>query len=191
MLGGTVYYRADRLKHTEYVKLMDKQKAQEKREKWIKELEARDAEDKMWREKLGKIHDMQREEEERLLIEEARQKRMKATDDGEGVVTKLKKDIKKEIGEKKKKGDIAGRAENEKKAEPAEPEPEEKYVSILGEREEGGFLGHKHVAGFYEHRFKPMVDSYFPQKNTGEGSEENPGAENSNDRPGTESSEKK
>ena len=72
MLGGSLYYNADRLKRNEYVKLKKKREAQEKKEAWIRELEARDEEDKEWRSKVGKVRDAQREEVDTRLLEEKR-----------------------------------------------------------------------------------------------------------------------
>ena len=64
MVGGSFYYNADRLKRKEYTDLMAKRKAQEKRDAWLRELEARDQEDKVWREKLWMVRDCQRVERE-------------------------------------------------------------------------------------------------------------------------------
>lgn len=46
MVAGGMYYAEDRNKQKELWKLKEQQKAEEKRAKWIKELEARDEEDK-------------------------------------------------------------------------------------------------------------------------------------------------
>ncbi len=96
MLGGSYYYNADRLKRKEFTDLMKQRKAQEKKDAWIRELEARDLEDKEWREKLGKVRDFQREELENEAIEEKR-RREGRNDDGRGVIGALKdkmKDVK-------------------------------------------------------------------------------------------------
>ena len=70
MLGGSYFYNADRLKRKEYTDLVNWRKAQEKKDAWIRELEARDQEDREWRKKLGMARDFQREEAEREAIEE-------------------------------------------------------------------------------------------------------------------------
>ncbi|KAI1173592.1 hypoxia induced protein conserved region-domain-containing protein [Nemania sp. FL0916] len=46
MLGGSIYYNADRQKRKELIKLEAEQRAQEKNQKWLRELEVRDEEDK-------------------------------------------------------------------------------------------------------------------------------------------------
>ena len=54
MVAGGMYYSADRHKQKELRKLQQQQDAEEKRQKWIKELEARDEEDKAVKERLEK-----------------------------------------------------------------------------------------------------------------------------------------
>lgn len=54
MVAGGMYYQEDRHKQRELWKLEQQQAAEEKRIKWIKELEARDEEDKALRERLEK-----------------------------------------------------------------------------------------------------------------------------------------
>ena len=120
MLGGSYYYNADRLKRKEYTDLAKRQKAQEKKDAWIRELEARDEEDKEWREKLGKARDFQREELERVAIEE-KKRREGRSDDGKGVINALKGKIK----------DVKG-SEADKEA----AELEQKKVLIREKRQE-------------------------------------------------------
>jgi septal ring factor EnvC (AmiA/AmiB activator) len=52
MVAGGMYYAEDRHKQRELWKLKQQQEAEEKRQKWIRELEARDEEEKAFREKL-------------------------------------------------------------------------------------------------------------------------------------------
>lgn len=52
MVAGGMYYSADRHKQKELWKLQQEQEAEEKRIKWIKELEVRDAEDQALKDKL-------------------------------------------------------------------------------------------------------------------------------------------
>lgn len=54
MVAGGMYYAEDRKKQKEVWKLKQQQEAEEKRQKWIKELEARDEEDKAFREFMEK-----------------------------------------------------------------------------------------------------------------------------------------
>ncbi len=55
MVAGGMYFAEDRKKHQELNKLKAAQEAEEKRLKWIKELEARDEEDRVVRERLDKL----------------------------------------------------------------------------------------------------------------------------------------
>ncbi len=55
MVAGGMYYAEDRRKTQELSKIKAAQEAEEKRLKWIKELEARDEEDKAVRERLSKM----------------------------------------------------------------------------------------------------------------------------------------
>ena len=93
MLGGSWYYNADRLKRKEFTNLIAKKKAQEKKEAWIRELEARDAEDKEWRAKLGRVRDSKREEAEREAVEEMKRREGKS-DDGRSIIESLKGKLK-------------------------------------------------------------------------------------------------
>ncbi|OAQ62628.1 mitochondrial hypoxia responsive domain-containing protein [Pochonia chlamydosporia 170] len=54
MVAGSMYYSQDRQKTKELRKLKEERDAEEKRQKWIRELEARDEEDKMMRASLEK-----------------------------------------------------------------------------------------------------------------------------------------
>jgi len=54
MVGGGLYYSNDRRRTKEQRKLMEAQEAEEKRLKWIRELEARDREEKELRESMGR-----------------------------------------------------------------------------------------------------------------------------------------
>ncbi|KAI4160257.1 MAG: hypothetical protein L6R39_000252 [Caloplaca ligustica] len=62
MVAGSFYYNKDRILRKEYHALMQEKKAQDKRDLWIKELEARDREEKDWREKLAKVTEKREEE---------------------------------------------------------------------------------------------------------------------------------
>lgn len=54
MVAGGMYYQDDRHKKRELWKLQQQQEVEEKRQKWIKELEARDEEDKALKDRLEK-----------------------------------------------------------------------------------------------------------------------------------------
>ena len=72
MLAGSFYYNSDRILRKEYNKVVQERKAQEKRNAWIKELEARDLEEKEWRGKVAKVREKQKEDIEARQAKEAR-----------------------------------------------------------------------------------------------------------------------
>jgi len=57
LVGGSVYYAEDRQKRKMMEGAVAEKKVQEKKEAWIKELEARDAEDKRERERVRLIRE--------------------------------------------------------------------------------------------------------------------------------------
>lgn len=73
MLAGSFYYNSDRILRHEFEKVKTAQKAKEKNEAWIRELEARDREDKDWKVRMGKVREAQKEEVEKRE-EKARRK---------------------------------------------------------------------------------------------------------------------
>lgn len=58
---GSMYWKGDREKRKHYEGLLGEKKAQEKRDAWIRELEARDREDEIERQKREKRRQAQRE----------------------------------------------------------------------------------------------------------------------------------
>ncbi|KOS21500.1 Respiratory supercomplex factor 1 [Escovopsis weberi] len=54
MVAGSMYYQKDREKNKELRKLQEQREAEERRQKWIRELEIRDEEDKVLKERLQK-----------------------------------------------------------------------------------------------------------------------------------------
>ncbi|WZH41778.1 hypoxia induced protein conserved region-domain-containing protein [Fusarium acuminatum] len=67
MLAGSMYYQKDREKSKELRQLQEQKDAEEKRQKWIRELEIRDEEEKAMRAKLEK----RRQEVQAMRAEEA------------------------------------------------------------------------------------------------------------------------
>ncbi|KAL9131510.1 MAG: hypothetical protein Q9217_000589 [Psora testacea] len=159
MLGGSYYYNADRLKRNEYVKLKKHREAQEKRDAWIRELEARDAEDKEWRAKLGTVRDAQREEVERGAVEEMRARKLAkaaeaergASDDGRGVIAAIRQQAN---ASKIREERIEGResAFTEEPGAEKETREKEKPKSLFGESEAGGLFGFGHLKDFWNSR---------------------------------------
>ena len=70
---GSVYWKEDREKRKHYEGLLGEKRAQEKRDAWIKELEARDEEDKLEREKKKRRREIiaQRKKQEAIEQQES------------------------------------------------------------------------------------------------------------------------
>ncbi|KAI4097683.1 MAG: hypothetical protein LQ339_006728 [Xanthoria mediterranea] len=86
MVAGSFYYNSDRILRKEYEEILKERKAIEKRNAWIKELEARDLEEKDWREKVKEVTQKRKEEEDVARAKEEAKK-------GDGVVTKAVKGL--------------------------------------------------------------------------------------------------
>ncbi|KAF2140893.1 uncharacterized protein K452DRAFT_251677 [Aplosporella prunicola CBS 121167] len=63
MYVGSMYWKEDREKRKEYENLSEEKKRLEKRDAWIRELEARDEEDKAMRAKMEKLKQRKKESE--------------------------------------------------------------------------------------------------------------------------------
>lgn len=55
VVAGSMYYEKDRKKRKEFEGVIAERKAKEKNEAWIRELEARDKDDKDWKIRMGKV----------------------------------------------------------------------------------------------------------------------------------------
>ena len=55
IVAGSIFYKDERMKRKRFEQVVEDKKAIEKREKWIAELEARDREDRAWRENFEQI----------------------------------------------------------------------------------------------------------------------------------------
>lgn len=90
MVGGSYYYKADRVRRKEFDNLVAERKAKEKNEKWIQELEARDLEEKEWRAKLnlasaGKSTSKEKQTSKQVVAENGQE--------GKGPVSKAVKEL--------------------------------------------------------------------------------------------------
>lgn len=65
IVAGSFYYQDERLKRRSFEKAVEQKKALEKRERWLAELEARDAEDRAWRERVERESGEARERADR------------------------------------------------------------------------------------------------------------------------------
>ncbi|KAJ9655526.1 Respiratory supercomplex factor 1, mitochondrial [Neophaeococcomyces mojaviensis] len=68
IVAGSIFYQDERLKRRTFEKALEEKKALEKRDKWLRELEARDAEDRAWREMVT-----QTERESNEVVREAKE----------------------------------------------------------------------------------------------------------------------
>lgn len=54
LVAGNMYWQKDRMKRKDYEKMVAEKERMEKRERWLRELEMRDEEDRVWKEKMAK-----------------------------------------------------------------------------------------------------------------------------------------
>ena len=66
LVGGSIFYQDERMRRKKFETALEDKKAAEKREKWLRELEARDKEDREWRERFEGVAARAKEAEEAL-----------------------------------------------------------------------------------------------------------------------------
>lgn len=54
LVAGNLYWQKDRVKRKDYEKKVAEKERMDKRERWLRELEMRDEEDKAWKERMAK-----------------------------------------------------------------------------------------------------------------------------------------
>jgi hypothetical protein len=54
LVAGNMYWQKDRVKRKEYEKQVAQKERMDKRDRWLRELEMRDEEDKAWKERMAK-----------------------------------------------------------------------------------------------------------------------------------------
>lgn len=54
LVVGNLYWQKDRVKRKDYEKLVAEKERGEKRERWLRELESRDEEDRKWKERMAR-----------------------------------------------------------------------------------------------------------------------------------------
>ena len=69
LVAGSIFYKDDRLKRRRFDTAVEDKKAAEKREKWLRELEARDRVDREWRERFEGVAQRAKEAEEVVMGE--------------------------------------------------------------------------------------------------------------------------
>lgn len=167
MIGGAIYYNADRFKRAQYQKMMKKQKEQEKKDKWIRELEAREIEDKEWRARLSKARSAEKEAEEIRLVQEKKIQEAAAlarTEEAGSDHKPVTDAIRLQNAETKTKGNrqpigvvqppltaapVSSPASSKEEAE------EEEFRPILGESKFGGLFGIGYLKAVWEMATKP------------------------------------
>ncbi|KAH6847023.1 altered inheritance of mitochondria protein 31, mitochondrial [Chaetomium sp. MPI-CAGE-AT-0009] len=117
MVGGGMYYAEDRNKRKELGKLKQQQEAEEKRQKWIKELEARDEEEKALQEMMDKKR------------KRASERAARAETGTEGVAAQARAAFKEA---KAGKGEAAGAEKTEAPSQPADGEKKPSSSGFLG-----------------------------------------------------------
>ncbi|THX06240.1 hypothetical protein D6D18_02922 [Aureobasidium pullulans] len=86
MVAGSAYWEKDRNKRKEYNDLVDEKKKKDKRDAWIKELEARDDEEKEIAAMKKRLAQARGAEEKRLSEEKARAVEAKIQSDTSGII---------------------------------------------------------------------------------------------------------
>ena len=66
LVAGSIFYQDERLRRKRFDEAVEEKKAAEKRDRWLKELEARDIEDRAWRERFEGVAERARVAEEEL-----------------------------------------------------------------------------------------------------------------------------
>lgn len=61
VVAGSIFYKDERMRRKAFETAVEEKKAAEKREKWLAELEARDREDKEWRQSIERASELGRE----------------------------------------------------------------------------------------------------------------------------------
>jgi hypothetical protein len=64
LVAGSIFYKDDRLKRKRFESAVEDKKAAEKRDKWLRELEARDKDDREWRERFEGVAQRAKDAEE-------------------------------------------------------------------------------------------------------------------------------
>ena len=99
IVAGSIFYQDERLKRKSFEKAVEGKKALEKREKWLEELEARDREDRAWRDRIERESGEGRERLE-LAGRQAERVAERAKSKLEGAGERAKKIVEEKMGSK-------------------------------------------------------------------------------------------
>ena len=89
LVAGSIFYKDERLKRKVFEGALEEKKAAEKREKWLRELEVRDQEERAWRDRIEEPY-RQAEDLAQRARGEATTQTSKATREVRGEVAKVK-----------------------------------------------------------------------------------------------------
>jgi len=94
LVAGSIFYKDERLRRKAFELAVEEKKAAEKREKWLAELEARDREDREWRERIERS-----QENARDVVEQGQESLKGVEKDGKekGMLGFWNKSVKEEV----------------------------------------------------------------------------------------------
>ncbi|KAJ9640176.1 uncharacterized protein PV06_10700 [Exophiala oligosperma] len=88
LVAGSYFYKDERIKRKAFESALDEKKTAEKREKWLRELEARDQEDREWRDRIEKAS-----ADARAGVQDIKQSTERLLDDGKESLKKVEQQI--------------------------------------------------------------------------------------------------
>ncbi|KAL6242309.1 Respiratory supercomplex factor 1, mitochondrial [Rhinocladiella similis] len=97
LVAGSYFYKDERIKRKAFEAALDEKKTAEKREKWLRELEARDQEDRAWRDRIEKAS-----ADARAGVQDIKQSTERLLDDGKESLEKVEQQVAPGQGEEKK-----------------------------------------------------------------------------------------
>ncbi|KAK5049441.1 hypothetical protein LTR84_004370 [Exophiala bonariae] len=96
LVAGSIFYKDERMRRKQFDTALEEKKNAEKRDKWIRELEARDQEDKEWRDKIENANRAPAEAASSAAV-------MQAVDETEGIIKEIKDKEQLQDGQEKKR----------------------------------------------------------------------------------------
>ncbi|KIW61981.1 hypothetical protein PV05_02037 [Exophiala xenobiotica] len=102
LVAGSFFYKDERLKRKVFEAALEEKKSAEKREKWLKELEARDQEDREWRERIERAS-----QDARAGVQDVKRSAETLIDEGKETLEKVEQQV------------VPGQAEQKKSSWPS------------------------------------------------------------------------
>ncbi|KAK5448139.1 Respiratory supercomplex factor 1, mitochondrial [Exophiala xenobiotica] len=97
LVAGSFFYKDERLKRKVFEQALEEKKSAEKREKWLRELEARDQEDREWRERIERAS-----QDARAGVQDIKQSTKTLTEEGKEKLIKVEQQFEPGQPEQKK-----------------------------------------------------------------------------------------